>query len=138
MGLKFFFCFQTVFVVFEVHIVPKSQNSHERKNLQGKDYHCQRIITIVMLIMTTIWLCPLYALWAQPEHSCSQSVPISLFSVMAEKKLFSEKHPLLFNKENQILEFHYFLNTQVTIFFLFLIFLLRNKYFSTVLNILEE
>lgn len=102
-----------------------------------------QIVRIIILIATPIWLCPLYDLWAQPEHSCShsQSVPINLFSVMAKKKkqhLFSEKHSLLFSKENQRLGFHYSWTHNKWFFKKnSLISLLRNKYFSIGLNSLE-
>lgn len=99
------------------------------------------MIVIMILIMTAIWLCPLYAPWAQAEQSCSWHISTSLVSVMAKRELFSGKNPLLFNKENKRLEFCYLLSTQVIPYFIllfFLISLLRNKDFSISLISLEE
>lgn len=84
------------------------------------------VIMILVIIMTAIWLCPLYALWAQAEQSCSWHISTSLFSVMAKRELFSGTNPLLFNKENKRLEFCYLLSTQVIPYFIFYFF-----YFSS-------
>lgn len=46
------------------------------------------MIVIMILIMTAIWLCPLYAVWAQAEQSCSWHISTSLFSVMAKGNCF--------------------------------------------------